>query len=216
MSIVIAISSLLLAYLLGSIPTGYWVAKLVKGIDIRKEGSGSTGATNVLRCVGKKEAAFVMFFDIFKGYLAVAISIYLEANFQAQLFGVQGLLPVIASVTSLVGHSKSIFLNFQGGKSVATGLGTYFALNWLVAVCAFTLWVLLIVVTRYVSLASIIGTFSCLVFMILFGSPLPYIIYAVIAFTYITLRHKENIKRLMNGTEPKFGKKSNENKENSP
>lgn len=216
MSIVIAISSLLIAYLLGSIPTGFWVAKLAKGIDIREEGSGSTGATNVLRCVGKKEAAFVMFFDIFKGYLAVAISIYLETAYSSELFGVRGLLPVIAAVISLVGHSKSIFLNFQGGKSVATGLGTYFALNWLVAVCAFSLWVTLIFLTRYVSLASIIGTFSCLVFMILFGSPLPYIIYAVIAFVYITARHKENIKRLMNGTEPKFGKKANNEKENSP
>lgn len=215
MSIVIAISSLLIAYLLGSIPTGYWVAKLVKGIDIRNEGSGSTGATNVLRCVGKKEAAFVMFFDIFKGYLAVAISIFLESAYQAQLFGIHGLLPVIAAVISLVGHSKSIFLNFKGGKSVATGLGTYFALNWLVAVCAFSLWVTLIFVTRYVSLASILGTFSCLVFMILFGSPLPYIIYAVIAFVYITGRHKENIKRLMNGTEPKFGKKADNTKEDS-
>ncbi|MCW5821968.1 MAG: glycerol-3-phosphate 1-O-acyltransferase PlsY [Cyanobacteria bacterium TGS_CYA1] len=216
MSIVIAISSLVLAYLLGSIPTGFWVAKIAKGIDIRKEGSGSTGATNVLRCVGKKEAAFVMFFDIFKGYLAVAISIYLESAYSAELFGVRGLLPVFAAVISLVGHSKSIFLNFQGGKSVATGLGTYFALNWLVAVCAFSLWVTLIFVTRYVSLASIIGTFSCLVFMILFGSPLPYIIYAVIAFTYITARHKENVKRLMNGTEPKFGKKATDKKEDSP
>lgn len=216
MSLVIAISSLVLAYLLGSIPTGFWVAKLAKGIDIRKEGSGSTGATNVLRCVGKKEAAFVMFFDIFKGYLAVAISIYLESAYSCQLFGIHGLLPVIAAVISLVGHSKSIFLNFQGGKSVATGLGTYFALNWLVAVCAFSLWVTLIFVTRYVSLASIIGTFSCLVFMILFGSPLPYIIYAVIAFTYITARHKENVKRLLNGTEPKFGKKAADKKDDSP
>ncbi len=208
MSIVIAISSLLVAYLLGAIPTGFWVAKLVKGIDIRKEGSGSTGATNVLRCVGKKEAAFVMFFDIFKGYLAVAIAIYLESAYSCDLFGVRGLLPVIAAVISLVGHSKSIFLNFQGGKSVATGLGTYFALNWIVAIIAFTLWAFLIFVTRYVSLASIIGTFSCIVTMIALGSPIPYVVYTFIAFTYITARHTENVKRLMKGTEPKFGKKA--------
>lgn len=215
MSIVIAISSLLVAYLLGAIPTGFWVAKLAKGIDIRKEGSGSTGATNVLRCVGKKEAAFVMFFDIFKGYLAVAIAIYLESAYSCDLFGVRGLLPVFAAVISLIGHSKSIFLNFQGGKSVATGLGTYFALNWQVAIIAFSLWVFLIFVTRYVSLASIIGTFSCIVTMILFGSPVPYIVYTLIAFTYITARHTENIKRLMNGTEPKFGQKAKDNKENT-
>jgi len=213
MSILIAIGSLFVAYLLGAIPTGYWVAKLAKGIDIRKEGSGSTGATNVLRCVGKKEAAFVMFFDIFKGYLAVALAVYLESAYACDLFGVRGLLPVAAAVISLVGHSKSIFLNFQGGKSVATGLGTYFALNWAVAVVAFALWVSLIYITRYVSLASIAGCLSCIITMILFGSPLPYVIYAFIAFTYITARHKENVKRLLNGTEPKFGKKAADNKD---
>lgn len=209
MSVVIPIAALVIAYILGSIPTGYWLAKAVKGIDIRKEGSGSTGATNVLRCVGKKEAAFVMGFDIFKGYVAVTIAIYLESTFNCNLFGVEGLLPILAGWTSLVGHAKSIFLNFQGGKSVATGLGVYFGLNWAVAICAFTLWALLIFVTRYVSLASILATFSCIPMMWAFGGSVPYIIYSVVTFLIIGFRHTENVKRLIKGTEPKFGKKAN-------
>ncbi len=199
---------IVIAFVAGSIPTGYWVAKAVKGIDIREHGSKSTGATNVLRCVGKGPALFVFLFDIFKGYAPVAVALYLDGGrADWTFFGLTHLCAPLCAVAALVGHSKSIFLGFQGGKSAATGLGTVFALNPLVGTVLFATWLLILGATKIVSVASIGAVWLLPVYFFLFKDPPAVISYGVVALFYVTLRHKANIKRLFNGTEPKLGQK---------
>jgi acyl phosphate:glycerol-3-phosphate acyltransferase len=198
-----------IAYVAGSIPTGYWVAKAVKGIDIREHGSKSTGATNVLRCVGKGPALFVFLFDIFKGYAPVAAAAYFDGGRQDwALFGMTHVCAPLCALAALIGHSKSIFLGFQGGKSAATGLGTVIALNNAVGALLFATWLLVLGVTKIVSVASIAAVWMLPVYFFVLGCPPAQVAYGVLALIYVTLRHKANIKRLMEGTEPKVGQKT--------
>jgi glycerol-3-phosphate acyltransferase PlsY len=201
------------AYLMGSIPTGYWLVKGLKGIDLLQVGSGSTGTTNVLRTAGKGPAAVVFFVDIFKGFLPVLLAIKaLEYNMVPELTnlspeGAQW-LPFVVAIIALVGHSKSIFLNFKGGKSAATSLGVVIAMNWLAALCSFAFFVFIILVTRFVSLASMLAvSTSCFVMYYFSPDKLPYSAFCAIGGVYVVLRHRENIKRLMAGTEPRIGQK---------
>lgn len=196
------------AYILGSIPTGYWIGK-ARGIDITKMGSGSTGATNVWRCVGKVEGLAVMVIDLLKGYLPVLYAIHVDQGVQAAqwTFGIPHLVPVLVATLAIVGHSKSMFLGFKGGKSAATGLGTMLAFNPTVGGLTFACWMAVVLITKIVSLASISAAFLNVVFMALFNNPLAYIIYAVIGCVYVTVRHTSNIKRLLAGTESKLGDK---------
>jgi len=199
------------AYILGSIPTGYWIGK-AKGVDITKMGSGSTGATNVWRCVGKVEGVAVMVLDLLKGYLPVLYAMHLDQGDQALQWtlGIAHLVPVAVATIAIVGHSKSIFLGFKGGKSAATGLGTMLALNPAVGGLTFASWMTVVLVTKIVSLASITAAVLNVLFMWLLNNPLAYVIYAVIGCLYVTVRHKSNIQRLMAGTEPKLGDKPKE------
>ncbi len=197
-----------IAYLAGSIPTGYWVAKAVKGIDIREHGSKSTGATNVLRCVGKGPALFVFLFDIFKGYAPVAAAAYFDGGrHDWALFGMTHVCAPLCALTALIGHSKSIFLGFQGGKSAATGLGTVIALSNMVGALLFATWLLVLWATKIVSVASLAAVWLLPVYFFSFHCPPAQVAYGVMALIYVTLRHKANIKRLMEGTEPKVGQK---------
>ena len=195
-------------YLIGSIPTGYWLAKQLKNIDIRKVGSGSTGATNVYRCVGKTAGISVFLIDFLKGYLPVLFAVNNSGGIiyplgpsplAIQMFG------VLTAAIVLIGHSRSIFLNFQGGKSAATGLGTLFALDFRVGLFTFLTWITVLYLGKMVSLASILATACCIPYMILFGGPLPYTVYCILGFIYVSFRHKDNIKRILAGKEPKIG-----------
>lgn len=200
-----------IAFVAGSIPTGYWVAKAVKGIDIREHGSKSTGATNVLRCVGKGPALFVFLFDVFKGWAPVAAAVYLDGGkAEWMILGLAHTCAPLCAVAALVGHSKSIFLGFQGGKSAATGLGTVTALNPMVGAVLFATWLLILGLTKIVSVASIGAVWMLPVYFWLFHDPAPHIAYGFTALVYVTWRHKANVKRLMEGTEPKLGKKAKE------
>ena len=134
------------AYLIGSIPTGYIVVKLAKNEDIRQIGSGSTGATNVKRVMGKKWFFIVLLLDAIKGMAPVFISSALPIDDKLSL------APVIASVMVILGHSKSIFLGFSGGKSVASGVGTIIALNWQGGLLIALVWALITYFSKYVSL----------------------------------------------------------------
>jgi glycerol-3-phosphate acyltransferase PlsY len=204
------------SYLLGSIPTGYWLVKALKGIDLTKVGSGSTGTTNVLRNAGKGPAAVVFLIDILKGFLPVFVAkILVEHGAFPELSAVPWLLPWIpplAGITSMIGHSKSIFLKFQGGKSAATGCGTLIGCNYISGFSSLGFWGLVLWATKIVSIASISAALSCAVFMWIFtsGDPLFHIsfsIYAAIGGLYVVVRHRANIKRLLSGTEPKIGQK---------
>lgn len=190
-----------IAYLLGSIPTGYLIVKKLKGIDIRQTGSGSTGATNVKRIMGTKWFFTVMLLDALKGALAVLIAVnYFD------FIDYRGLSPVLAATAAIVGHSKSIFLGFTGGKSVATGVGTILALCWPVGLIIAAIWGTVTYLSKYVSLGSVIAISMAPVLMFLFDQNLCYIWFAALGAIYVILMHRENIKRLIAGTENKVRK----------
>jgi len=186
------------AYLIGSIPTGYLIVKAFKKKDIRKIGSGSTGATNVKRVMGTKWFFAVMLLDALKGAIPVLICInYFD------FISCIGLMPVIAAVMAIIGHSKSIFLNFTGGKSVATGVGALLALSLPVGAIVAVVWGIITYTTKYVSLGSVIAIALAPLLMNAFGENIYNIWFAAIAAVLVIIRHKSNIKRLMNGTENK-------------
>ena len=188
----------IVAYLIGSIPTGYIIVKLFTGQDIRKVGSGSTGATNVKRVMGKKWFFIVMILDAIKG----ALPVVLAKMFAVSFTGI-GLLPVLAAVAVIVGHSKSIFLKFTGGKSVASGVGTILALNWQVGLIIAAIWAVITYVSKYVSLGSIIALLISPFLMWFFKEPAAYICYCALGALYIVYLHRENIIRLVKGEENK-------------
>lgn len=189
---------IIISYLIGSIPTGYLIVKLFTGQDIRTIGSGSTGATNVKRVMGKKWFFTVMILDAIKGALPVVLTII-----YATIYTDIGLLPVIAAVSVILGHSKSIFLKFSGGKSVASGVGTLLALSWQVGLIVAGVWAVVTWISKYVSLGSIVAIATAPLLMWILNAPLAYIIYALIAAVYVIYLHRENIKRLRDGNESK-------------
>jgi len=204
MDIIYYIIFTILAYAIGSFPTGYLLVKATKGEDIRKIGSGSTGATNVKRVLGTRAYILVMLTDFFKGVIPVLAAKYFESKMG--LAPQAHILPVLASVAVIIGHSKSIFLNFTGGKSVASGVGTIFALNWMVGTATFTLWAILTYFTKIVSISSMIVILLTPVWMIVLKQPVSYTLYCLIGALYIVYLHRENLKRLFEGSENKIRK----------
>ena len=188
----------IVAYIIGSIPTGYLIVKAKTGQDIRTVGSGSTGATNVKRVLGKNYFFLVMLLDALKGALPVVLA-KLFATVGVSL----GLAPVIAAIAVIIGHSKSIFLQFKGGKSVASGVGTILALNWVVGIVIALIWGVITYTTKYVSVGSIIALVISPFVMYFLGAPIAYVAYCALGAIYIVYLHRENIKRLINGNENK-------------
>lgn len=203
--LLVALGLVFLAYLLGSIPTGYWLAKYLKGIDIREVGSGSTGATNVLRSVGKTAALIVLLVDLTKGMIAIAL---IPVVSQIIPDAWQTWLIVATGLAAIIGHSKSIWLNFQGGKSVATSLGVLLMVNPLIALGCLGVFLLVLGISRIVSLSSICGAIALNIFMVTLQQPPAYILLGVSAGIYVIWRHQTNIKRILAGTEPKLGQTS--------
>ncbi|WP_016953467.1 glycerol-3-phosphate 1-O-acyltransferase PlsY [Anabaena sp. PCC 7108] len=205
----------LIAYLLGSFPTGYLAGKLLKGIDIREVGSGSTGATNVLRTLGKVPGASVLLIDGLKGVLAINL-VYVLCNLAPSYNLIpltinleiwQPYLVTLSGFAAILGHSKSIFLGFTGGKSVATGIGILLALSWQVGLSTIGIFAVVIAISRIVSLSSIAGAVAVSILMAIFHQPLPYILFGIAGGLYVIIRHRSNIERLIAGTEPKIGQK---------
>ncbi|NJK33499.1 MAG: glycerol-3-phosphate 1-O-acyltransferase PlsY [Oscillatoriales cyanobacterium SM2_2_1] len=191
---------LAIAYGLGSIPTGYLVGKWA-GIDIREHGSGSTGATNIWRTVGKAAGAGVFTVDLLKGALAVGLM---------QRLGVTGAdLPfdfwvVGAAMAALLGHSCPVWLGFRGGKSVATGLGVLLVLQWQVALGALGCWLVTMTLSRIVSLSSLVAAIATMALMIVVSDSPVFKVFAVVGGSYIFWTHRSNIDRLLRGTESSF------------
>lgn len=188
----------IIAYLIGSIPTGYLIVKAKTGQDIRTVGSGSTGATNVKRVLGKNYFFLVMFLDALKG----ALPVILAKLFVTVALSI-GLAPVIAAVAVIFGHSKSIFLQFKGGKSVASGVGTIIALNWMVGLIIAIVWGIITYSTKYVSVGSIIALLVSPIVMYFMHAPIAYVAYCALGAVYIVYLHRENIRRLIQGNENK-------------
>ena len=190
--------TVVIAYIIGSIPTGYIVVKQKTGEDIRTIGSGSTGATNVKRVLGKNWFFIVLLLDAFKGALPVLL-----AKFFVSAGASVGLAPVLAAIAVILGHSKSVFLQFKGGKSVASGVGTIIALNWVAGLTIALVWALITYSTKYVSVGSIIALAASPFIMHYFNAPFAYICYCIFGAIYIVYLHRENIKRLIAGNENK-------------
>jgi glycerol-3-phosphate acyltransferase PlsY len=209
--ILVSVVLFLVSYLLGSIPTGYLIGKWSQGIDIREYGSGSTGATNVLRTLGKKAGAAVLLIDMLKGMAAIALArglFLLDGNPVPEDW--RDWLIVLAGFGAVIGHSKSIFLNFSGGKSVATSLGVLLMMTPIAALGTLASFLAVLGIFRIVSLGSITGAIVVNVLIVLFQKPLPYLLFTLLAGTYVIVRHRGNIQRLLAGTEPKIGQKVQE------
>jgi len=199
MSVLAGLACLLLAYLVGSVSPGYLVVRALKGIDIRTVGSGSTGATNVLRVAGKLPALGVFLFDLGKGFTALRLTdLWLGSPWWA----------VGAGLMAILGHSKSIWLGGQGGKSVAVSLGLLFAVDWRVGLATLTLWGVVVGITRIVSIGSVLGGIAVTAFMVIFKQELAYILMATAGGAFVVWRHRANIERLMQVTEPRLGEKA--------
>lgn len=196
----------LFSYLLGALPFGLLMAKLVKGIDVRRYGSGSTGMTNVLRTIGVVPALVVLALDAGKGIAAVFLARYLEAG-----------LPVeaAAALAALVGHNWSVFIRFQGGKGTATGVGALCALSPVAGLIALLVGVPVIALSRYVSLGSVLGASTAAISVPVLAMTDPsmplgvpsygYAIYTSIGVPLILLKHRSNLARLVRGQERKLG-----------
>lgn len=200
---------LIAAYLLGSIPTGYLAGRLLKGIDIRDQGSGSIGATNVLRTLGKGPAVVVLLIDILKGVGAIML-IYAFFTFAPNpviSLSWEPWLVAGAGLAALLGHSKSIWLGFRGGKSVATSLGILLSMSLAVGLGTLGVFGMVLAFSRIVSLSSIAGAIAVSFLMIFLKQPLPYQLFAGSGGLYVIWCHRSNIQRLMAGTEPQLGQK---------
>lgn len=206
------------AYLLGATPTGYLAGKLLRGIDIRQHGSGSTGATNVLRTLGTWPGLAVLLVDLVKGAAAVVFVRW----FYPWLYAwpsvtppsapeLQTLLPwavCVAGLAVVLGHGRSIWLNFTGGKSAAAGLGVLLAMSWPVALGAAAVVGLTLAIFRIMSLSSMLGALSAIVLVCALDQPLAYRLLVIAGGLYVIARHRANIRRLLAGTEPRLGQGS--------
>ena len=201
--IVIAVA----AYLLGSIPTGYLVAR-AKGVDIRAVGSGNIGAANVFRILGKPAGILVLVVDGLKGFAACAWLI----DFVIQLFAVAPgqieNLRIVAGICAVLGHNYTCWLKFKGGKGIATSAGVYFALAPLAAGIALGIWIIVFALGRYVSVASIAAAVALPTGVWLTKNNLFLGIVTTALGLLAIYKHKGNIHRLLNGTERRLGQKS--------
>jgi glycerol-3-phosphate acyltransferase PlsY len=192
---------IVLAYLMGSIPTGVLVANYYSGKDITREGSGNIGATNVGRVIGKKAGILTLAGDIIKGVLPVGLALFIVGN------------PPIVALTALLaflGHIYPIFNNFKGGKGVATALGIFLIISPLSALSAVVIFALLLYLYRYVSLGSIVAAGAMPALMGIYSAPRSYIAMSLLVGGFIIYRHKDNILRLLDGSENRLGQKKEE------
>ena len=204
METLMIIAGILLAYLLGSIPSAVWVGKAFYGIDVRKEGSGNAGATNTIRVLGAKAGVPVLLIDVIKGWLAVFLMAWFIPESFSELQTTY--LRIGAATAAVLGHVFPVFAGFKGGKGIATLLGVGIALYPLAVLVVVGLFIFVLLVSGYVSLASITGSVSFPLIVIFLFNPdsLPLIMLAIFVGIFVPLTHRKNIGRLLNGTESKF------------
>lgn len=197
------------SYLLGSIPSGYLLIRIFRHEDIRASGSGNIGATNVLRSGGKGLGLATFLIDVLKGSSAVLLGWYLGSLLAPTL-----LLPreaqAIAAIGAVIGHMYTFWLHFKGGKGVATGFGVFLVCSPWAALASISVFIVVLILSRYVSLASVVGAFSFPLFAwLLVGGPKP-VLFIVAQFflaMLIVVKHHQNIRRLLAGTESRLGRK---------
>ena len=191
----------IIAYLIGSINFSVIFSKKMAGFDVREKGSGNAGTTNMLRAVGKKAAAITLICDILKGVIAILIAILIGNMVNRN----QALLVQIAGVAVIIGHTFPVFFKFKGGKGVATSLGVLIMSNWQIGLICLVFAIILIVLTRMVSVGSIAAAILYPVLTLFIPQnyivPGYYLIYSIILAVIVIFNHRENVKRLLNGTE---------------
>ena len=202
-----------IAYLLGSVPTGYLLVRFFRHEDIRSVGSGNIGATNVLRSGGKGLGAATFLLDMLKGALAVGLAAWLGPQFATAVPPRD--IEALAAVVAVFGHMFPVWLGFRGGKGVATGFGVFLVAAPWAALAAISVFIVILLLTRYVSLASILGAASFPIFawfLVRGDKPAAFVAAQIIVALLIILKHHQNIRRLASGTESRFGGRSHERK----
>jgi len=198
----------LISYLIGSIPTAYIFGRLLKGIDIRNFGSGNIGATNAFRVLGKGPGIAVLVLDILKGFLAVVFLGNLIAGEAGPIS--EQTLRIILGLSCIAGHNWTVFLRFNGGKGIATTFGVLFGLSTKIAGLKLILglviltWILIFVIARIVSVASVLTAIALPVYMAIFKQPKMLISLSILLCIFVILRHKSNLKRVFQGKEPRL------------
>lgn len=201
------ITGILSSYLIGSIPTAYIFGRILKGIDIRKHGSGNVGATNAFRVLGKGYGITILLLDMFKGFVVV---VFLGAFLSTKIAGAPAVsLRIGLGICCIFGHIWTVFLRFKGGKGVATTLGVFLGLS-VVAVgmklflCVILTWLLVFIITHIVSIASVVAAISLPIYLLLFNQPRVLIYSGILLCLLIVIRHKSNLKRFFQGKEPRL------------
>ena len=202
---------IIISYLIGSTPTSIIVGRITKGIDIREHGSGNAGGTNVFRVLGWKPALFVVVIDVFKGWLPAAI--FAPAFYYAQIIPDLGVVQILCGFSAVLGHTYTIFARFKGGKGVGTLGGMLIALFPTAFPFCLAIALITIILTGYVSLASILASVSLPIFLFIlppfFGvnpAPLSLMVFSLLIPWFITFTHRSNIQRLRSGEENRFEK----------
>jgi glycerol-3-phosphate acyltransferase PlsY len=184
-----------LGYVLGSCPWGYWLVRIFRGEDIRKVGSGSIGASNVFRAYGRRLGIPVTLLDVLKGFVPAFLGVQL----------VSPLCGIIAGAAAMAGHYRPLFLGFQkGGKMVATAGGVFFGLAVFAALAAGVVWFVTFAITRYTSVASIATALALPIFAFVFEYPTSVVVLSIVSATAVIFLHRSNLKRLRMGTENRF------------
>jgi glycerol-3-phosphate acyltransferase PlsY len=194
---------IIVAYLIGSIPTSVWVSMHFFGIDIREYGSGNAGATNTFRVLGSKWGSFVMLVDVIKGVVATSLYLLLPHYLTNELHQTNFMLGL--GLAAVLGHIFPIWANFKGGKGVATLLGMAVAIQPIVAACCIAVFLSVLFLTRFVSLSSVLAGIAFMVFILFVFNEQPtfYRIFAVLVALMVVLTHQKNIGRILKGTESK-------------
>ncbi|MCP4581970.1 MAG: glycerol-3-phosphate 1-O-acyltransferase PlsY [candidate division Zixibacteria bacterium] len=201
---------IILSYLIGAFPSGIVLGRIFKGVDVRQHGSKNMGATNVFRVLGAKLAIPVLLLDMLKGTIAVVLIVHIDFGDQSMPFH---WLKIIAGLAAILGHVFPIWIKFKGGKGVATAAGVLFGLMMLEVGMAIVLFIIIVTLTRYVSLGSILGTIfipcSLIAEQAYLGIKVhdSYMVLAFILAITVVVTHRQNIKRLIRGEENKFGRK---------
>lgn len=200
----LGLAALALGYALGSVSFGILIPRVFGGIeDIRTVGSGNAGTTNVLRTQGKKQALLVFLGDMFKGMAGTWLGGFLLSGYWGA---------ALAAFGTVLGHSYPLYFNFKGGKGVATGVGTLFVLSPKMAAYALLVFFLVVLLTRWVSLGSIMAATSLIPLSLMLHLPQPVVLYSCIVAIFVIWRHRSNIRKLLSGTESKLGESRTEGK----
>jgi len=206
MEIYWSIGVVVMAYLLGSIPSSVWLGRMLKGVDVREYGSGNAGATNTIRVLGTKIGVVVLLLDILKGFLAVLLCNFIPVHYSENTFA---MLRVIVALFAVIGHVAPVYVGFKGGKGVATLSGIAAALfPYQVILIEVLLFIVIFRTTKYVSLGSIVVSIALpIMIFVFYPSPYPIEFLAVVIAVFIPFTHRKNIIRLINGKESKLSLK---------